>query len=130
MRLLALAALAAAAVTAVPAEAAVFHVCATRLAAAGAGTTASCETQWVGPTGSSGGWNRLATAEVAAGKARLTLFCTDGYRTWSDSADVVAPGVAFLNTSDDKSCTVTLTALADGTVATATSTSNYYIHWE
>lgn len=129
MRLLALAALAAA-VTALPAGAlATGPACVARLTPAAA--DASCETNMLGDTrNTSGGWVRTVTIEVVTGSATATLFCTDGYRTWSGSRTVAGPGAGYLQTWDDESCTVTLVALADGTVATATSTASYSIHLE
>jgi hypothetical protein len=127
MRLrLALVLAAAAAVPALPAHAAIYPVCATKLVNATTGTVASCPTKGPGPLGNRNVYvTRTMTVEVATGSVDATLTC-DGY---TFGPYTVAAGETKVRTiAGGNSCTVSLTALAEGTSATGTSTFSFVIN--
>jgi hypothetical protein len=127
MRLrLALVLAAAAAVPALPASAAVYPVCATKLVDAAAGVTASCPTKGPGPLGNRNVYvTRTMTVEVATGQVDASLTC-DGV---DHGHFPVAAGETKVQTiTGGNSSTVALTALKDGTSATGTSTFSFVIN--
>jgi hypothetical protein len=96
--------------------------CATFLANAAAGTSASCATQGLPPLGSNTfGAYRTVYVAVASGSVRATLACDTpglgGTTTVTSTARLGGWGGGY--------CTVTLVALAGGTSAAATSLGTY-----
>jgi hypothetical protein len=127
MRLrLALVLAAAAAVPALPASAAIYPVCATKLVNADNGVIASCPTKGPGPLGNRNVYvTRTMTVEVATGSVNATLAC-DGATFGPYTVD--AGHTATRTIDGGNNCTVSLTSLADGTSATGTSTFSFVIN--
>lgn len=121
MRLpLLVAALAAAAATALPAHAAFYPVCATRLELAPAGATREC-TSGNNPFARS---TRTMNVVVASGAVDATLTCHNYPYADSTATRRVYAGqrVAFSVSERGGSCVARLASLAAGTSAAATST--------
>jgi hypothetical protein len=123
--LVAVATLVAAAATALPASAAIYPVCATRLVDAAAGITASCPTQGPQPLGNRnvGVW-RTVTVEVASGGVDATLAC-DGLPP--RTVPVSGPQPVQFGQWGGYSCMLTLASVIAHTTAVATSTYSYVI---
>lgn len=122
MRIVLAATAVAAALAAVPASAATGPVCHARLANAATGASNYCDTGIVGSTNDQTLWPvRVVTVEVATGAVLAELHCFDRWRSQTDSDAVVAGEVAVFSAPDLETCRLTLTATADGTTATATS---------
>ena len=98
--------------------------CATALRNVATGVSSSCSTQGPPPVACVGcGVRRTVQVVVATGKADATLVC-DGL-TYTTHVD--GPGTGSTGAWGGQSCTLTLTATADGTIAAATSTASYVI---
>jgi hypothetical protein len=97
--------------------------CATALNG-GAGASSSCVTQGPPPVAcNSCGVRRTVNVVVTAGRVDAKLVC-DGL-TYATHVD--GPGTGTIGAWGGQSCTVTLTATADGTIAAATSTASYVV---
>ena len=115
------------AATTLPAHAAVYPVCATRLVEATTGTTATCYTLGPGPLGNRNvAVTRETTVEVAEGVVSVHLYCDNGAidQTWTVSG--LAPQALPRQWGGDH-CATTLTALADHTSAVVASTFSFVI---
>jgi hypothetical protein len=98
--------------------------CAATLQNAAAGISSSCATQGPPPVAcNSCGVRRSVEVAVTTGRADATLVC-DGL-TYATHVD--GPGTGSTGAWGGQNCTLTLTATADGTIATATSTASYVI---
>jgi hypothetical protein len=103
---------------------AVLPDCATALPGGATGASSSCTTQGPPPVAcNSCGVRRTVDVVVTAGRADATLVC-DGL-TYATHVD--GPGTGSVGAWGGQNCTLRLTATADGTIATATSTASYVI---
>ena len=101
--------------------------CATALTGGAAGASSSCSTQGPPPVAcNSCGVFRTVDVVVTVGAADATLVC-DGR---SYATHVAGPGTGTIGIWGGLSCTLRLTATADGTVAAATSTASYVVSSE
>jgi hypothetical protein len=107
-----------------PVSPALLPDCATALPGAAAGVSSSCATQGPPPVACNGcGVRRAVQVVVTAGRADVRLVC-DGL-TYATHVD--GPGTGSTGAWGGQNCTLTLTATADGTIATATSTASYVV---
>jgi hypothetical protein len=116
---LAAAALAGSAFAAVPAHAAVYPVCATKLTDAAAGIDAHCYTNGPGQLGNRDvATTRYVVVQVDGGAVDATLDCDNGF-VHKTITDVSGPQPQTIFSYGGNSCTVTLHAREDHTTAAA-----------
>lgn len=111
---------------AVPADAVILPACTTRLIHAPAGASSTCSTDNT-PMVSGATVNRIATAVVAEGVARVTITC--GFGAGAPSRSIVVSGaepksVAMLE-DYSPSCRTTVEAVYPNTTVNVTSTWSY-----
>lgn len=111
---------------AVPADAVILPACSTRLVHAAAGATASCSTDNT-PEVSGATVNRIATAVVAEGVARVTITC--GFGSGAPSRSIVVSGAEPRSVSMlqdySPSCRTAVEAVYPNTTVAVTSTWSY-----